>query len=103
MKRMMVPIAGGVSPLEDNDEPLLFFLHPALQFDELHLERELLPLVLLALHTHAVRLAPAPKGVGRDLAKQNGIVDIEARQLLARADLLEQQVMGHVPPPPLRN
>ena len=49
---------------------------------------------------HAVRVAPAPKGVGRDLAKQNGIVDIEARQLLARADLLEQQVMGHVPPPP---
>ena len=90
--------AGGVSPLEDNDEPLLFFLHPALKFDELDLERELLPLVHLALHAHAVRVAAAPKRLGRDFARQNGIADVETRKFLAGAKLLDQQLWDIFPP-----
>jgi len=92
--------AGGVSPLEDNDEPLPFFLHPALQFDELDLERELLPLVLLALHAHAVRVAAAPKRLGRDLARQNGIVDVETRNSSSGPTSSSSKLWDMFPRPP---
>jgi len=101
MKRMMAPTLPAASRHSKIMTSRFIFLHPALQFDELYLERELLPLVLLALHTHAVRVAPAPKGVSRDLARQNGIVDVETRQLLAGSTSLSSKLWDMFPRPPL--
>src|SRR5262249_16009435 len=92
--------AGGVSPLEDNDEPLLFILHPALQFDELDLERELLPLVLLALHAHAVRVAAAPKHLHRDLASQNAIAHVATRNSSSGPPRPSSKLWDMFPRPP---
>jgi hypothetical protein len=54
------PLAGGVTPLEDDDDPLAGLLDPALQLQQLDLQLTLDDLVLAALHPPVVGVALAP-------------------------------------------
>jgi hypothetical protein len=92
-------LAGGVAPLEDDHDALALPLDPALQLDKLDLQRLDLLAVLFALHALVIRVAAAPERLGGDVWGQHGIVDIEARQLLAGADILKQDAIGHASPP----
>ncbi len=90
--------ARGVAPLEQDDDALPLAPDPALQLDQLDLERLDLQAVGLAVQPLVVGVTATLQRLGCDVRRQDGVVDIEARQLLAGADLLEQQAVGHAPP-----
>ena len=46
----MVPLAGGVAALEEDDDLLAGFLHPGLELQEFDLQAVLLALVIAPLH-----------------------------------------------------
>src|ERR1700693_5128288 len=91
-------LAGGCAPLEDDHDARALPLDPALQLDELDLQRLDLLAVLFALHALVIGVAAAPERLGGDLGWQHGIVDIEARRLLAGTDILKQHAIGHASP-----
>jgi hypothetical protein len=54
-------LAGGVTPLEEDDEPVAGVLRPVLQLEQLDLQEPLDPVVLLPAHALVVRVGLPPR------------------------------------------
>jgi hypothetical protein len=87
-------LACGVAAYEQEDDPLALGLHPTLELEKLDLEGLQLLSVDLARQSRGVGVTAAGQRLKPDLLGQEGIVDIETRQLFAWADLLEHTVFA---------
>ncbi len=89
-------LTGGVAPLEQDDDALPLGLDPALHLEQLDLQRLQLGAVGVPLHHLGVGEPAARQRLVGNLLGQDGIVDVEAWQLLARAHIFKQEVVRHV-------